>query len=302
MPGFPMIADRLFGEPLLMHPTKAQVVGSVIARRMGVEVNVSASAEFVQAPKMGPLQERRMVDHADGMPFLFDPSSGIAVIPITGSLAHRQGHIGKSSGVTGYDGISAQFQSALDQPMVRGIVLDMHTPGGEVHGAFQLADRIAAARGRKPVIAISDEMAYSAGYLIASAAEEVWLASSTAGVGSIGAVVVHMSFEKALDAEGITTTVITFGERKADGNPFKDLDAAAADRIQGRIDYIGREFVSRVARWRGISEKAVTDTQAGTFVGQEGVRLRLANGIADPIDVFRAFAQDISRRPPRPLQ
>jgi signal peptide peptidase SppA len=299
---YPNVLSRLVNEPLLAHPSKAEVVVGAVLRRQGVEVNVQASAEFVQAPKAGPLQEKRMV-RGEGMPFLFDQSSGIAVISVTGSLAHRQGFIGRSSGVMGYDGIGAQFQAALDQPMVRGIMLDMHTPGGEVHGAFQLADRIAAARGRKPVIALSDEMAYSAGYLIASAAEEVWLASSTAGVGSIGAVVVHVSYQQMLEAEGVKATVFTFGDRKADGNPFQDLAPDAADRIQARIDYLGREFVSRVARWRGISEKAVVDTQAATFVGQEGVRLRLADGIADPTDVFRAFAQDISRRPyGRPLQ
>jgi len=300
---YPHVLSRLINEPLLAHPTKAEVVVAAVLRRQGVEVNVAASAEFVQAPKAGPLQEKRMVDRSGGMPFLFDPSSGIAVINISGSLAHKQGFIGKSSGVMGYDGIGAQFQTAMDSTMVRGIILDHHTAGGEVHGAFQLADRIFAARGRKPIIAVSDEMAYSAGYLLACAADEVWLASSTAGVGSIGAVVVHMSYQTMLEAEGIKATVFRFGERKADGNPFEDLSADAADRIQARIDYLGREFVGRVAKWRGISEKAVIDTQAATFVGQEAVRLRLADGIADPIDVFQAFARDIARRPfGRPLQ
>jgi capsid assembly protease len=296
MTSFPMIADRLFGEPLLLHPTKAQIVGSVIARRMGFEVNVTAPAEFTQAPKAGPLQEKRMA-RGEGAPFLFDPETGIAVISVAGSLAHRQGHIGSYSGVVGYDGIRAQFQAALEQPLVRGIILDMHTPGGEVHGAFQLADRVAAARGIKPVIAISDEMAYSAGYLIASAASEVWLSSTTAGVGSIGAVVVHMSYQQLLEAEGIKTTVFAFGKQKAEGNPFSDLTEEASARIQARIDYIGKEFVARVASWRGTTERAIVATEAATFVGRSAVDLKLADGIADPVDIFEAFAQEISGRP-----
>lgn len=290
----PHVMARLINEPILAHPAKAEVFVGAILRHRGIEVNVAASAEFVQAPKAGPLQERRMVQRSGGEPYLFDPNSGIAVIPVKGSLAHKQGYIGASSGVMGYDGIGAQFQAALDSPSVKGIIVDEHTAGGEVHGAFQLADRIHAARGKKPIVALVDEMAYSAGYLIAAACDEIWLASSTAGVGSIGAVVVHLSFEKMLENEGVKATVIAFGKRKADGNPFQDLPEEARKQAQARIDYIGNEFVSRVARWRGISEDTVRETEAGVFLGQDGVKAGLANGIADPVSVFTALTRKIN--------
>lgn len=291
MPEYPRLLERLVGTPLLALPSKAEVVAGVVLRRQGVEVNVAASAEVVQGgPKAGPLQRRQLQARGG---FLYDPDTRIAVVEVLGSLAHRQGYVGASSGVMGYDGIDACFAEAVESPSVRAIVLDIDSPGGEVAGAFQLADRIAAARGRKPIIAVADEMAYSAAYLLAAACDEIWLASPVAGVGSIGAVVVHLSFQGALEAEGIRSTIFTFGKQKAEGNPFKDLAPDAAGRIQDRIDYVGREFVSRVARWRALSPKAVTDTEAGCFYGADAVKRRLANGVADPMAVFDALAQQI---------
>jgi len=76
---------------------------------------------------------------------------GIAVIEISGTLVHRGAWIGQSSGLTSYEGIAAQLQTALADPGVRGIALEIDSFGGEVAGAFDLADRIRAARAQKPV-------------------------------------------------------------------------------------------------------------------------------------------------------
>ena len=229
----------------------------------------------------------------DRLPFLLDPESGIAVIEVAGSLAHRQGYIGAASGVMGYDGIAAAFEAAVAQPEVRAILLDLHSPGGEVAGAFQLADRIAAARGSKPLIALADELAASAAYLIAAACDEIALASEVAQVGSVGVVTVHVSYEEMLRNEGIRPTVITAGARKADGNPYQDLPEDVRDRIQAGVDGVMDQFVGRIATWRGLSGRAVRDTQAAMFMGRAAVEAGLADGIADPLTLFDALAAEI---------
>lgn len=294
MPDFQLLLDRLVNVPLLAHPEKAQVVASVVLRRAGVDISVNARAEFVAAPAAGPLQERRMVQRYAEEPYLVDRETGIAVIQITGSLAHRQGYIGQSSGVMGYDGLGAQFQAAIENPSIKGIILDIHSAGGEVSGAFQLADRIAAGRGRKPIVAISDEMAYSAAYLLCAAADEVWLASNTAAVGSIGVVVVHLSFEKMLAMDGVKPTIIHAGARKADGNLYEDMSDEVRGRIQEKVDFVYAEFVSRIAAWRKIDETRVRATEAETFMGPDAIAAGLADGIADPVEVFQALAQQVA--------
>jgi len=71
----------------------------------------------------------------------------------------------------------------LADPRVRGIVLDIDSPGGEAAGLFDLADRIAAARAIKPIWAVANDAAFSAAYALAASASCVTL-TRTAGVGS----------------------------------------------------------------------------------------------------------------------
>lgn len=292
------VLAEILNTPLLAHPAKAETIAGVVLRRAGVEVNVVATAEIVNRPKpaAGPLQEERRRAEYDARefkafgpkPFLF--GDGIAVIEVTGTLAHREGWIGESSGIMGYDGIGAQLGAALADPEVRGILFDIHSPGGQVAGCFQLADRIAAARGVKPIVALADEMTFSGAYAIAAACEEIWLAGDTAEVGSVGACLVHWSYERWLKAEGVKPTIFQSGARKTEGHPYADLDRDAAARFQAAIDATGAKFVGRVAAWRGLSAAAVAGTEAACFTGQDAIDIGLADGIAAPEDVFAGLA------------
>ncbi|HEX9647062.1 MAG TPA: S49 family peptidase [Alphaproteobacteria bacterium] len=295
-----LVATRVLNAPLLAHPGKAEVVAAVLLGRNGVEVNVEASAfASAPAPAMGPLQERRLVAWCDAerRPYLFDEQSGIAVIEVIGSLAHRQGSVGAYSGVMGYDWLGAQLDAAIEADDARALVFDLHTPGGEVDGAFQLADRIAAARGVKPMVAVVDEMAFSAGYLLAAACDEIWLASDVSQVGSVGVVWVHFSFEEFLAGAGIKPTIVQAGARKADGNPFQELPEEVRDLVQAKVDAVYDQFVSRVAAWRGMDEAAVRATEAGIYMGREALGVGFADGIADPSEMFAALAAEVNPTP-----
>jgi ClpP class serine protease len=288
-----LILERVLNTPLLAHPAKAEIVAAVVLRQANIEVNVAANAEIVNAPKrLGPLQEQMLREQDyDDRPFLF--GQGIAVVEVTGSLAHRQWHLRESSGVMGYDGIGAQFDAARADREVRAIMIDIHSPGGEGSGCFQLADRIFAARGEKPLIAVADEMAFSAAYAIAAACDEVYLASETAGAGSVGAAYVHMSFERMIKGEGVKATIFQSGERKLEGNPLEDLSPETIEIIQAEVDLYGRMFEGRVAKWRRLSPEAVRATEAATFMGQTAIDVGFADGIATPFQVFDALIAEI---------
>lgn len=126
---------------------------------------------------------------------------GIVVIEIAGTLVHRGAWIGQSSGLTSYEGIAAQLQAALADPAIRGIALDIDSFGGEVAGAFDLADRIRAARQVKPVQAFVADHALSAGYALASQADRIIL-PRTGAVGSIGVVAMHSDMSGAARQTG----------------------------------------------------------------------------------------------------
>ena len=82
-----------------------------------------------------------------------------------------------------YAAVRDTFDELLNDDAVTSIILRLDTPGGMASGCFDLVDHIFEARGRKPVYALVDDHAYSAGFALASACDEIWI-SRTGGVGS----------------------------------------------------------------------------------------------------------------------
>ncbi|MEW6505513.1 MAG: S49 family peptidase [Chloroflexota bacterium] len=199
----------------------------------------------------------------------------IAVIPIEGGLIYRgYGWTWETS----YLDIRKAFRAAMANPQVKTILFDIDSPGGEVAGVFDLSDEIYSARGKKPLIAMVNEDAFSGAYAIASAADQVFL-PRTGRAGSIGVIAIHVD-QSGYDAKmGVKYTPIFAGARKNDFNPHEPLDDTARRIMQEHIDKVYGLFVATVARNRGMTEEAVMATEAGIFVGDEAVRIGLADGV-----------------------
>lgn len=218
--------------------------------------------------------------------------SGILMIPVKGVLLNDFGYA-LGNWATGYTYIAKALDRGLADGEVKGIAFVIDSGGGHVAGNFDLVDRIYGSRDQKPIRAFAAEHAYSAAYSIASAASSITV-SRTGGVGSIGVVTSHFDVSKAMDNEGYKITFIHFGKHKVDGNAYEPLPADVKERIQARIDALGQVFVSTVARNRGMTEKAVRDTEALTFIAEEAVSNGLADSIGSLDDAIVAFATDLS--------
>jgi ClpP class serine protease len=171
------------------------------------------------------------------------------------------------------------------------IALDIDSFGGEVAGAFDLADRIRAARAQKPVHAFVAEHALSAGYVLASQADRIIL-PRTGAVGSIGVVALHTDMSGALDQKGIAVTLIHAGSHKIDANPYQPLPEAIHDQMQRELEVVRFLFAETVAAGRGdrLSAAAALATEAAVFRGADAIAAGLADEIADPVTAFHAFA------------
>ncbi|WP_129991840.1 S49 family peptidase [Rahnella sp. CFA14(1/10)] len=276
----PHLAQRLFNTPLALHPRKAEVVMAALTDRFGL-TRIQSMSDWDDDDDSFSRQARDTG---------YDVVEGIAVIPIQGTLVQKLGTLRPYSGMTGYDGIRACFLQALNDGEVKAICLDIDSPGGEVAGCFDLVDEIYAARGSKPVWAILSESAYSAAYALASAADKI-IVPRTGGVGSVGVIVMHVDWSQKIKKDGLAVTIITYGDRKAESNPYEPLSETARKAIQSDIDEMGRLFVSTVSRNRGITEKTVRDTEAACFLGADGVQLGLADQVASPDAAFRDLLQ-----------
>jgi ClpP class serine protease len=293
------IAQRTFNTPLMVDPAKALAFLSGLGPRItgqevtfaGVELPTS-DVEHAALPARVSLFGTDLAQrHQRNGSQPFAVVDGIAVIEIAGTLVHRGAWIGQSSGLTSYEGIAAQIDAALADPALHGIALDIDSFGGEVAGAFDLADRIRAARAQKPVQAFVAEHALSAGYILASQADRIIL-PRTGAVGSIGVVALHTDMSGALDKKGIAVTLIHAGIHKIDANPYKPLPETVGNQMQRELEDLRLLFAQTVADGRGdrIDVARALGTEAAVFRGEAAIFAGLADELADPITAFRTFA------------
>lgn len=219
-------------------------------------------------------------------------AGAVAVLPLFGSIFPRANLMTEMSGATSAERFGAVFRSALADPSVVALVLDVDSPGGAVQGVPELADLIYGARGQKPIVAVADHLAASAAYWIATAADEVMVTPS-GEVGSIGVFAAHEDVSRALDQQGVTVNLISAGKYKTEGSPYAPLGDEARAAIQARVDDYYGLFVKAVARGRGVS---VADVRGGFGEGRvvgatEAVRLGMADKIGTLDDAIARAAK-----------
>lgn len=280
-------ALRVLGEAYSDHRGISALIGSIAA---GLGMSKARSHEVATTVSNDALCATYGLtnDGARGKPFAF--ANGLAIIPVWGSLLHRDNYCDEYA--TGYDYIRSRFAAAVADPDVQGIVLDVNSHGGHVMGNFELCDMIYESRAVKPSLAVVDGMAYSGGYSIGSSATRM-VTIPSAGVGSIGVVMMHASVEGLLGKYGVEITFIHAGKHKVDGNPFQALPEAVRDRLQSSVNKSYENFVSLVARNRDMSADAVRATEASCFDADEALSLGLIDAIQMPHEALAAFRQGL---------
>jgi signal peptide peptidase SppA len=178
---------------------------------------------------------------------------------------------------------------------VKGILLDIDSPGGEAGGVFDLADKIFAARKVKPIWAVANDEAFSAAYAIAAAADKIYL-SRTGGVGSVGVIAVHLDQSMAEADAGLKYTAVFAGEHKNDLSPHEPLSDPARAQLQAEVDRVYALFTESVARMRGLDLAAVKATEAALYFGEQS----LAVGLADRIGTMGDALSDLTKKIARP--
>lgn len=280
---YPHLAARLFNTPLMAHPDKAQAIALAVGPRLlGVEGDPTPQAS-------GPGDSRDTKDY-------YVTEDGIAVVPVLGSLVSRGRMNFLSGGPTTYQEIEEQVMDAATDPSIKGILLDIDSPGGEAGGTFDLARTIREAATLKPTYASANHEAYSAAYALAAAAERLYV-TETGGVGSVGVIAVHAEASQANKAAGINVTVFRAGARKAEHNSLEPLTEAAADSLQTELDRLHTLFAEQVAAHRGLSVETVRATEAATLHGPAAVAAGFADHIGTLADALTALRHRIETTP-----
>lgn len=221
---------------------------------------------------------------------------GVAIIPVTGPIFRYANMFTRISGATSTQVLATDIQAALDNPQVRGIVLNVDSPGGEANGINELSDLIFAARSKKPIKAYVGGMAASGGYWIASAASEV-IIDDTGMAGSIGAVV-----------------EIKLGDDKESGKRYQIVSRNAPNKrpdlsteggrakIAETIDALGDVFAAKVARNLGVDPEdvPVMGDHGGIKMGAAAVEAGLAHRLGSLESVIADLARPAANQQRKP--
>ncbi len=212
-------------------------------------------------------------------PRLLSVDSGLATITIKGPLVNMDSPMLRFFGVTGYPEIRDALLSAVNDPEVKQILLEIDSGGGQVAGCDDIGNLIRAVHKVKPVTTYSDTMA-SAAYWLGCSAGKVY-SSKAALVGSIGVIATFKEYSKQNEMDGVTVSVIRAGKYKALANQNEPLSKEARAQIQAMADAAYGVFVEHVANMRGVDyatcDKKMADGQE--FIGQAAADVGLTDGI-----------------------
>jgi len=216
----------------------------------------------------------------DKKPYAVD--NGIATIKIHGPLMKRaSGFFAWLFGIRGMEAIGKDIETALEDKDVKGIMLDIDSPGGSVDGTAALADIVYNARGKKPVMTFADGSITSAAYWIGSGADYIALSDPTTKSGSIGVVGVHQEISEMAKKIGVGIHVFSAGKFKKSGNMFEKLSKEDIKYIDGQFKYLHNLFIEGISKNLGTPKSKIPSDvkEAKVFFGQEGVDAGLADAI-----------------------
>ncbi len=213
---------------------------------------------------------------------------GVAVIPVEGPLFKRAGFFAAMSGATDYATIARDLTTALEDPAVSAVLLQIDSPGGEVTGTAELAAMIEAAQ--KPVWAYVEGAAASAAYWIASAADKI-ITAPTSITGSIGV------------QAGYTVKDGKPGEKAyrfvSSQSPLKNADPGSEQGsagIQRMVDDLAQVFIDSVARNRNTTAAVVLESfgQGAVFVAADAQKRGMIDGIGTFESTLEALKQELN--------
>jgi len=269
------------GQPLLVHPQMGeQLIGGYLHGA------IDARPPLVAVGELAP-------EYKDAATGVVTQGRSVAVLNVSGALVNRFEGGMCDPGPLSYEELTAAYNSALADSQFEAIVLRLETPGGMASGLFDLADRINATNaksgGAKRVIACIDDYAYSAGYGLAAACDEIWI-TRTGGAGSVGVIAYHYD-QSGYDAKiGLKVTPVYSGEHKADMSPHAPLGDSTREWLQGRMDSMRGMFAESVAKYRGMDVAAVLATEAQVYQGAEAIAIGFADRLGTFADLMRELA------------
>lgn len=284
MKNYDNILSNIYNTPWLITPEGLEDIIAIVERKI--------RGEEISFEKLEELREKNEARNRLQLP----ESPGIAVLPIHGSIFPKANLLTEFSGGTSIEKLMGDFDMLMGEPNVKGILLDIDSPGGKATMTKEMADVIYEARqsGEKPIWAIANALSASGSYYLGSQAEKLFMTPSGT-VGSIGVVSVHTDETKADAEAGVKHTVLRVGENKYLGSPMEPLDDKTKQIAIEDMTEIYNDFVADVARGRGVSVEDVVENygKGRTYKSRSALEKGMVDGVKTMSAVSSQFMDHV---------
>ena len=227
-----------------------------------------------------------------------DASNRLLLVPIKGVIGPSNGNAFLASADYNQEKILATLDQAKKDKNLKGIVLEIDSPGGAVFQAAQVYDKVMEVKKetKLPVIAVMDSMAASGGYYIACAADKIYASNETI-TGSIGVIMSSLNLSGLLEKYGIQDTTIKSAAHKDIGSQTRTMTDEEREILQNYINSAYNRFLDVVAKGRKKTKEEIRPLADGRiFDGVQAKNVGLIDEIAYLDQALTAFEKDLGHK------
>lgn len=152
------------------------------------------------------------------------------------------------------ESILKEIEEAKKDSKIKGVLLNVNSPGGAVPPSIEIAYAIKELKKYKPVVAYASGIMASGSYYGSIYANKI-IANPGAIVGSIGVIMESANIEELMNTLGIKTQIVKQGTYKEAGTPTREWTPQERAELETLTKDTYDLFVHDVASARGLDIK-----------------------------------------------
>ncbi|HSR74348.1 MAG TPA: signal peptide peptidase SppA [Sulfurovum sp.] len=149
------------------------------------------------------------------------------------------------------DAILKEIETVQKDTKIKGVLLNINSPGGSVPPSIEIAYAIKALKKHKPVVVYASGIMASGSYYSAIYADKI-IANPGSIVGSIGVIMESANIEELMKTIGIQTQIVKQGTYKEAGTPTRKWTPEERAELEKLTKDTYDLFVKDVADARGL--------------------------------------------------